>query len=159
MSNLALFAVDEKKENDGQWFTFSEDIEVLVASIEKKAFQKARRKAENKKSSMKGRRANKNEQNKTGREIVLEIASDIAQHICLDWKNIQLPIDPDGNINLEQNAKKEFKHKAVDFPYSKANAEILLANYQFREFTMFIYEMSGEVEDFYLDQAETDTKE
>lgn len=159
MANLAQFAVDEQKENDGNWFIFGEDIEVLVASIEKKSFQKARRKAENKKAAIKGRRANQAEQNRTGREIVIEIASDIAQHICLDWKNIQLPIDKDGKINLEQKDDKKFVYKVVDFPYNKANAETLLSDYRFRELTLFIYEKAAEVEDFYLEVAETDTKE
>lgn len=159
MSNLALFAVDEKKENEGVWFTFSEDIQVLVASIEKKAFQSARRKAESKKASIKGRRANKNELNKTGREIIVEIASDIAKHICLDWKNIELPIDPDGRINLEQKKNNEFVHKVVEFPYNKTNAEALLSDYRFRELTLFIYEKAAEVEDYYLEVSDTDKKE
>lgn len=159
MSNLALFAIDETKENDGIWFNFSDDIEILIASIEKKAFQKARRKAENKKAATKGRRAQKNEQNKTGREIVLEIAPDIAQHICLGWRNIQLPMDNDGKINLKMNNKQQFVHKAIDFPYNKANAEILLSDYRFRELTLFIYDKSAEVEDFYLEVAENDSKE
>jgi len=159
MANLALFAIDETKENDGIWFNFGEDIEILVASIEKKAFQKARRKAENKKAATKGRRASKNEQNKTGREIIVEIAADIAQHICLGWKNIELPIDKEGNINLEQKKNKEFLNPVVEFPYNKANAEILLSDYAFRELTLFIYEKAAEVEDFYLEVAETDAKE